>query len=147
MIRTNAYSTQKVSSGIEATSNPASVAVEQPGTSTERLDVRRQAVFVTLTFFGMIGGLLGSWFGAPSSLVWGFYAVAYVFGGWYGLKGSIAALREPAVEIDLLMIIAALGALYIGAPFEGAMLLFLFSLSGVLEEYAISRLIHMVERV
>ncbi len=63
----------------------------------------------------------------------------YVFGGWYGLKASVAAIREPAVEIDLLMIIAALGALYIGAPFEGAMLLFLFSLSGVLEEYAIGR--------
>ncbi|ADD07248.1 P-type transport ATPase (probable substrate cobalt/metal cation) (plasmid) [Natrialba magadii ATCC 43099] len=106
---------------------------------TERLELRRQAVFVVLTFFGMIGGLLGSWFGAPPWFVWGCYGVAYVFGGWYGLKESIAALREPAVEIDLLMIIAALGALYIGAPFEGAMLLFLFSLSGVLEDYAIGR--------
>ncbi|SEH17910.1 Cd2+/Zn2+-exporting ATPase [Natronorubrum sediminis] len=106
---------------------------------TERLVVRRQGIFVALTFVGMVGGLLGSWFDAPPWFVWGCYAGAYVFGGWYGLKESIAALREPAVEIDLLMIIAALGALYIGAPFEGAMLLFLFSLSGVLEEYAIGR--------
>lgn len=124
---------------MEATSNTASVSVEQPGASTDRVEVRRQAVFVALTFVGMIGGLLGSWFGALSSLVWGSYVVAYVFGGWYGLKASITALREPVVEIDLLMIIAALGALYIGAPFEGAMLLFLFSLSSVLEEYAIGR--------
>ncbi len=105
----------------------------------DRTVVRRQAVFVALTFFGMIFGLLGSWFEAPSSFVWGSYAVAYVFGGWYGLKESIRSLREPAIEIDLLMIIAALGALIIGAPFEGAMLLFLFSLSGVLERYAIGR--------
>ncbi|ELY48549.1 heavy metal translocating P-type ATPase [Natronolimnohabitans innermongolicus] len=111
----------------------------QPAAATGRADVQRQALFVALTFFGMIGGLLGSWFGAPSWFVWGCYAVAYVFGGWDGLKETINALREPEVEIDLLMIIAALGALYIGAPFEGAMLLFLFSLSGVLEEYAIGR--------
>jgi Zn2+/Cd2+-exporting ATPase len=119
-------------------SDSASAAARQPA-PTKRLDTRRQAVFVVLTFLGMVGGLLGSWSGAPSWFVWGAYGTAYIFGGWDGLKESIKALREPAVEIDLLMIIAALGALYIGAPFEGAMLLFLFSLSGVLEEYAIGR--------
>ncbi|WP_293032897.1 heavy metal translocating P-type ATPase [Natronococcus sp.] len=124
---------------METPSGSASLADDQPAAPTDRLDVRRQAVFVVLTFFGMTIGLLGSWFDAPPSVVWASYTVAYVFGGWYGLKASIAALREPAIEIDLLMIIAALGALYIGAPFEGAMLLFLFSLSGVLEEYAIGR--------
>ena len=101
--------------------------------------MRRQAAFVVLTFGGMFGGLFGSWLDASPFFVWFFYGVAYVFGGWYGLKESIKSLRKPAVEIDLLMIIAALGALFIGAPFEGAMLLFLFSLSGVLEEYAIGR--------
>nr|WP_303648836.1 heavy metal translocating P-type ATPase [Haloarchaeobius litoreus] len=37
------------------------------------------------------------------------------------------------------MIVAAIGALSIGAPFEGAMLLFLFSLSNTLQHYAIGR--------
>lgn len=101
--------------------------------------VRRQAIFVVLTFVGMMGGVIGGLLDAPSGLVWSSYAVAYLFGGWYGLKASIKELRVPAVEIDLLMILAAAGALYIGAPFEGAMLLFLFSLSAVLEEYAIGR--------
>ncbi len=121
---------------------PSGSVVDGAGSSSElmeRLAVRRQAVFVVLTFIGMIGGLLGSWFGAPAWAVWGCYGAAYVFGGWYGLKASLVAIREPVVEIDLLMIVAALGALYIGAPFEGAMLLFLFSLSGVLEEYAMGR--------
>jgi len=62
-----------------------------------------------------------------------------VFGGWYGLEGAIETLRHRAVDIDLLMIVAALGALSIGAPFEGAMLLFLFSLSNTLQHYAIGR--------
>jgi len=105
----------------------------------DRSVLRRQAAFVALTFLGMVAGLVGSWVDASATFVWGSYAVAYVFGGWYGLKESLRALREPAVEIDLLMILAATGALYIGAPFEGALLLFLFSLSGVLEGYAIGR--------
>jgi Zn2+/Cd2+-exporting ATPase len=124
---------------METPSSAVSAASEQPAAPAKRPVVRRQAAFVVLTFFGMMSGLLGGWLGAPESFVWGSYAVAYVFGGWYGLKESVRAIREPAVEIDLLMILAALGALFIGAPFEGAMLLFLFSLSGVLEEYAIGR--------
>ena len=104
-----------------------------------RPEVQRQGLFVVITFVGMFVGLFGSWFGAPGWLVWTAYGAAYVFGGWYGLKATIESLQVPEVEIDLLMIIAALGALYIGAPFEGAMLLFLFSLSGTLEEYAIGR--------
>lgn len=106
---------------------------------TERPEILRQVVFVAITLLGMVGGLVANWADAPSWLIWGCYGAAYVFGGWYGFKESIEAFREPAIEIDFLMIVAALGALYIGAPFEGAMLLFLFSLSGVLEEYAIGR--------
>ena len=122
---------EQTSSGREGLSDPDS--------TMDRTQIRRRAAFVVLTFTGMMTGLLGGWFGAPESVVNVSYAVAYVFGGWYGLKDSVEALREPAIEIDLLMILAATGALLIGAPFEGAMLLFLFSLSTVLEAYAIGR--------
>ena len=101
--------------------------------------LHRQQLFVAITFVGMFAGLIGSWIDAPESFVWGSYTMAYICGGWYGLKATIESLRVPEVEIDLLMIVAAVGALYVGAPFEGAMLLFLFSLSNVLEDYAIGR--------
>lgn len=52
---------------------------------------------------------------------------------------AFGAIRRFEVDIDLLMILAALGALSIGAPFEGAMLLFLFSLSNVLQDFAIGK--------
>lgn len=121
---------------------PATTHLQKIGRSAPtiiRARLYRQAAFVVLTFVGMFAGLIGSWVGAPNTVIWFIYTVAYLCGGWYGLKASIESLRVPEVEIDLLMIVAALGALYIGAPFEGAMLLFLFSLSTVLEEYAISR--------
>jgi Cd2+/Zn2+-exporting ATPase len=87
----------------------------------------------------MVTGLGAGWLDAPPLVGWIGYGTAYVFGGWYGLKAGIETLRHGAVDIDLLMILAALGALSIGAPFEGAMLLFLFSLSNVLQHYAIGR--------
>ncbi|GAB6862836.1 hypothetical protein JCM17092_29250 [Haloplanus litoreus] len=104
-----------------------------------RSELRREAVFVGLTLLGMVTGLVTGYLEGPQLLRWAGYAVAYVFGGWYGLKGAIGTLRHRAVDIDLLMIVAALGALSIGAPFEGAMLLFLFSLSNTLQHYAIGR--------
>ncbi len=120
-------------------SDSGAVADKRPGDPGAQSGIQVQAFFVALTFLGMVSGLLASWFDVSSTVVWTSYAVAYLFGGWYGFKESIESLQQPAVEIDLLMLIAALGALIIGAPFEGAMLLFLFSLSGVLERYAIGR--------
>jgi len=104
-----------------------------------RSELRQEAVFVGLTLLGMVTGLVTGLLDGPVPLMWGSYGVAYVFGGWYGLKGAIETLRDHRVDIDLLMIVAALGALSIGAPFEGAMLLFLFSLSNTLQHYAIGR--------
>ena len=67
------------------------------------------------------------------------YAIAYVSGGYFGLRAGIQSLIERRIDIDLLMILAALGAAIIGAPFEGALLLFLFSLSNVLQDFAMDR--------
>ena len=67
------------------------------------------------------------------------FVLAYVTGGYFGVCASIQSLRERTVDVDLLMVLAALGAAYVGAPLEGATLLFLFSLSNVLQEYAIDR--------
>lgn len=99
---------------------------------------RREALFIALTLAGLVTGWLADRLGA-SLVAAGAYSVAYVFGGWDGLRNGIATLWHRAVDIDLLMVLAALGALVIGTPAEGAMLLFLFSLSNLLQHYAIGR--------
>jgi len=108
------------------------------GTAT-RSELRVEAAFVALTLAGMIAGLVAGPLDAPAAVRWVGYGAAYVFGGWYGLVNGLQTLRHRSVDIDLLMIVAAMGALSIGAPFEGAMLLFLFSLSNTLQHYAIGR--------
>ena len=91
-----------------------------------------------LALAGLVVGFTAERLGA-GPLAWAAYAVAYVFGGWDGLRAGWAALRQRRADIDLLMVLAALGALSIGAPFEGAMLLFLFSLSNLLQHIALGR--------
>lgn len=74
-----------------------------------------------------------------------FFTLSYIFGGQYGVRSAIASLRERTLDIDLLMVLAALGAALVGAPFEGALLLFLFSFSNVLQRHAIERTQRAIE--
>lgn len=67
------------------------------------------------------------------------FFAAYVAGGWFGVQSAWASLREKTIDIDLLMILAALGAAYVGAPLEGGTLLFLFALSNLLQHGAMDR--------
>jgi Zn2+/Cd2+-exporting ATPase len=104
-------------------------------------------VLTALTFITMMLGLLVSWRTESEVVPWVLYAIAYAAGGVIGVRSSIASLRKGVIDIDLLMILAALGALVIGAPFEGAMLLFLFSLSNVLQSYAMGRTRRAIEAI
>lgn len=47
--------------------------------------------------------------------------------------GIVDSIKNKRINVELLMIISALGAVFIGEPFEGAALIFIFSLSGELE--------------
>ncbi len=98
-----------------------------------------EAIFTLITLLTMIAGLVATNQGAPDLVVLVCYSAAYVFGGYYGLKGGIESLRQLTIDVDLLMILAAVGAALVGEPFEGAMLLFLFSLSNVLQDFAMDR--------
>ena len=99
-----------------------------------------------LTLITLVTMLLGWFFekNAPLPALICFI-VAYLAGGYYGLIGSIETLREGKIDIDLLMILAALGAAVVNQPFEGALLLFLFSLSNVLQAYALDRTRNAIE--
>ena len=70
---------------------------------------------------------------------------AYLFAGQKGVRSAIASLREGVLDVDVLMVLAALGAALIGAPFEGALLLFLFSFSNVLQRHAMERTQRAIE--
>lgn len=67
------------------------------------------------------------------------FSISIVAGGWDAAKDAWEKLRFWQLDIHFLMLAVAAGAVAIGAWSEGALLLFLFSLSGALEHYAMHR--------
>ncbi len=68
-----------------------------------------------------------------------FYVGAYLAGAWFPAEEVWERLRQRAIDVHFLMLAVAAGSASIGAWGEGATLLFLFSLSGALEHYALGR--------
>ncbi|MDA3950065.1 MAG: heavy metal translocating P-type ATPase [Spirochaeta sp.] len=100
---------------------------------------RVEAVFVVLTLIGLVTGVILEARGAASAVVLTVHVATYLFGGFFATMEIIRAVRAFTVEVDMLMVLAALGAAYVDAWTEGATLLFLFSLSNVLQNYAMGR--------
>ncbi|MYD09125.1 MAG: cadmium-translocating P-type ATPase [Chloroflexi bacterium] len=94
---------------------------------------------VVLTLIAIALSLVAERAGSDAALIFAVNAVAYAAGGFYGAKTAIESLLAGKIDIDMLMVLAALGAAAIGQWHEGAILLFLFSLSNVLQDYAIGR--------
>ncbi|HVX62742.1 MAG TPA: heavy metal translocating P-type ATPase [Pirellulales bacterium] len=88
--------------------------------------------------------LLGWSFSGSSFATWA-YVAAYAAGGAATLAAAARTLASGQVGIDLLMLLAALGAAVIGDWVEGGVLLFLFSLSNTLEAYATYRTRRSIE--
>ncbi|GAA3248938.1 heavy metal translocating P-type ATPase [Streptomyces labedae] len=77
--------------------------------------------------------------GAPDWL-WGpLFAATYVTGGWEPGWEGLKALKDKTLDVDLLMVVAALGAAAIGQVLDGALLIVIFATSGALEAVATAR--------
>jgi Zn2+/Cd2+-exporting ATPase len=74
--------------------------------------------------------------GAAYTLAAFFFIAAYLSGGWFASIQLAGELRRGVFDINLLMIVVAIGAAGVGAWAEGGTLLFLFSLSNALERFA-----------
>lgn len=94
---------------------------------------------VLVTLLAIIGSWASQQAGAPEWVTLLLNIVSYLAGGFFGAKTAIESLLDRRIDVDMLMVLAAIGAATIGQWHEGAILLFLFSLSNVLQEYAIGR--------
>jgi len=124
--------TQPISSAINKAPAPQS-------DQTKEQQTRLEARLVAVTLAAILLSLFAEQAGAPAWLVLIFNITAYVAGGLFGLKNALTSLLKRRIDVDMLMILAAVGAALIDQWREGALLLFLFSLSNVLQDYAIGR--------
>ena len=79
------------------------------------------------------------YWGEDGGLTRALYLVALVAGGWDAAKNTWKNVRSAKLDIHFLMLAVAAGAMAIGAWGEATLLLFLFSASGAMEEFALDR--------
>ncbi|MCG5438124.1 heavy metal translocating P-type ATPase [Micromonospora foliorum] len=92
-------------------------------------------------------GLLAQLLGAPAWVWWVLYLACYASGGWEPGWAGLQALRERRLDVDLLMVVAAVGAASIGQVLDGALLIVIFATSGALEAVATRRTEDSVRRL
>lgn len=76
-----------------------------------------------------------------SSPVWiTLHLVAFIIGGYAQAKeGIIDTIQNKELNVELLMILAAIGSVAIGFWTEGAILIIIFALAGALETYTLNK--------
>ncbi|MFS0862563.1 heavy metal translocating P-type ATPase [Fredinandcohnia sp. 179-A 10B2 NHS] len=85
-----------------------------------------------------IGWLLNHYEQTTPSIV--IYILAFVIGGFAKAKeGVLDTIEEKELNVEMLMIFAAIGSAIIGYWNEGAILIFIFALSGALETYTMNK--------
>ena len=77
--------------------------------------------------------------GAPRVVAEPLYLASMAVGGWPIARAALAALRRRSLDMNVLMSLAALGAVGIGSYAEGAWVLVLFAVGTTLESYAFDR--------
>ncbi|MGH3547393.1 MAG: heavy metal translocating P-type ATPase [Pseudonocardiaceae bacterium] len=98
-------------------------------------EVRWAAAATVLFGFGLVAHFADG----PSWLYWALFAACYVTGGWEPGWAGLQALRDKTLDVDLLMVVAAIGAAAIGQVLDGGLLIVIFATSGALEAIATHR--------
>lgn len=87
-----------------------------------------------------------NWLNTPKQAVDFLYILSMIAGGYFVVLGAVRGLvKQRFLNIDFLVTIAAIGALYINQLSEAAAVIFFFSLAEFFEEFGIERSRRAVE--
>lgn len=92
-------------------------------------EVRRAGIALAL----FLAGWLLQLGNAPEWSWWTVFLACYLSGGWEPTRSGLQELRQRRLDVDLLMIVAAIAAASIGQVVDGALLIVIFATSGALE--------------
>jgi heavy metal translocating P-type ATPase len=124
---------------LETTAAPA--AAPPPAPVSQRAGLRslpevRWAVLATALFAAGLAVRLAA---GPSAVAWAFFLACYAAGGWEPGLAGLRALRRKTLDVDLLMVLAAIGAAAVGQALDGGLLIVIFATSSALEAVATHR--------
>jgi cation transport ATPase len=89
----------------------------------------RWAALATALF---AAGLAAHFAHAPGAVAWVFFLACYAAGGWEPGLAGLRALRGKTLDVDLLMVFAAIAAAAVGQVLDGGLLIVIFATSGAL---------------
>jgi Cd2+/Zn2+-exporting ATPase len=126
---------------MNASLSPAPTGPDTSSSSfADRWEKHGEAITTALCALFVAAGWLGSRAGLGVVATNALFLVGYVLGGYrQAIEGTTTLIKDRELDVDLLMVVAAIGAAMIGYWFDGALLIFIFALSGTLEGYASAR--------
>jgi len=137
-------SSRQAGTGPDAVSDPVIIAPDR--TATPRPTGRRLALlappevsWAAVAVLLFLVGLVMHVSGAPNWSSNAVFSACYAAGGWQPALAGLRALWQRTLDVDLLMIVAAIGAATIGQVLDGGLLIVIFATSGAQEAYATKR--------
>jgi Zn2+/Cd2+-exporting ATPase len=109
----------------------------EPAAPFWRRDARTVSVLASAVLLAVAVG--ASLAGASRAVAEPLYLASMAVGGWPIARAALAGLRRRSLDMNVLMTLAAVGAVGIGSYAEGAWVLVLFAVGTTLETYAFDR--------
>jgi Zn2+/Cd2+-exporting ATPase len=99
-------------------------------------DVSTAAAALLIVAAWLLGRGESDWSATSSTVA---YAAAILSGGWLVFRRALVSARARSMDMNVLMTVAVIGAALIGEWAEGAAVVFLFSVGGMLESRSLAR--------
>src|SRR5262245_17509446 len=130
-------STSAIVEAVAQTGMRAWLEHEEPVGHTAAATARQTLVVVS--GIALAAGLLLEFFDFPVLLVRSIFLLSILTGGIYTARRAWAATRVMSLDINVLMLVAVVGATIIGEWSEGATVTFLFAFAQILEARSMDR--------
>ena len=124
---------------LETTGAPAAAVAPVPASRRAGLRSLPEVRWAALATALFAAGLAARFTHAPGAVAWVFFLACYAAGGWEPGLAGLRALRAKTLDVDLLMVLAAIGAAAVGQVLDGGLLIVIFATSGALEAVATHR--------
>jgi Cd2+/Zn2+-exporting ATPase len=98
-----------------------------------------QALSTSLATLILLAAVAAALAGVSRAVAEPLYLLSMAVGGWFVARAALVALYRRSLDMNVLMTLAAVGAVGIGAYSEGAWVLVLFAVGTTLESYALDR--------
>ena len=115
-------------------------------TPTADILTRKRLLTVTSGIF-LCAGVAAGWLGLRNDISVYFFAAAMVTGGFYVYKSALQSVRHLFLDMNVLMTMSSLGAVFIGQWSEAATVVFLFSIGSMLQAYTIDKTRNSIKKM